>query len=192
MATPELTAAPQPRRHRLPAGAGRAWLYAYAAIWVLTLATAGIVAVSGPTLQDATRRLLGLTLTPAANPAPDGWRVLALAAHNTPIAAWPLLLGLAGSQRGPRATAALDGLLLASTLANTIPVGAALGTYGTVLLPYVPQLPLEWAGLAAGYASWLAQRTRPLSARERISWLVILSGLLLAAAAVETSAVPHR
>ena len=114
-----------------------------------------------------------------------------LTAHNIPIAAWPLLLGLAGAQSSRRGRTAADTLVLACMLANVVPVGAALGAYGTALLPYVPQLPLEWAGLAAGYAGWLVQRRRPLTARARLAWLALICGLL-AAGVLETAAVPHR
>ena len=77
-------------------------------------------------------------------------------------------------------------------LANTLPVGAALGAYGTALLPYIPQLPLEWAGLAAGYAE-LAAKTSASDQHPRArGWLAIIGGLLLTAAVVETVAVPHR
>jgi hypothetical protein len=192
MATPELTGGHQAGTRRLPGGGTEAWLCAYGALWALTLATAGLLAVAGPTLQAPTRRLLALTLTPSGNPPPNGWRVLALAAHNIPIAAWPLLLGLAGMQRSRRARTATDALVLACMLANTIPAGAALGAYGSALIPYVPQLPLEWAGLAAGYASWLIQRKQAIGLSQRLRWLAVVCVPLISAAVIETTGVPHR
>ncbi len=158
----------------------------------MTLAAAGLVTVAGRTAEDAVRRVLGLTLTPDRNPSPDAWHVLALAAHNVPIAGWPLLLGLTGIQRSRRARACGDCVVIACMLANTIPVGGALGTYGTRLVPYIPQLPLEWAGLAAGCASWAVQRERPQSACQRVMWLGLIVALLGAAATLETIAVPHN
>jgi hypothetical protein len=135
---------------------------------------------------------LGLALTPAQTPRPDLWHGLALAAHNTPIAAWPLLLGLTGAERHRLARRCGDLAVIACMVANAIPVGAALGAYGATLIPYVPQLPVEWAGLALGYSSWLVQRERPLSRRERLAWLTLIVATLAAAAAIETVAVPHR
>jgi hypothetical protein len=77
-------------------------------------------------------------------------------------------------------------------VANALPVAAALGAYGAPLMPYIPQLPVEWAGLALGYSSWLVQRERPVSRRERLAWLTLTAAVLTVAAAVETVAVPHR
>ncbi len=176
---------------RLGTSAHGAWLRAYAAIWAITLGAAGLVTLVGPAAETTVRRLLGLTLTPDPNPAPDAWHILALAAHNIPIAAWPLLLGLRGAQASRNARRAANGLLLACVLANTIPVGAALGTYGTRLVPYIPQLPVEWAALAAGCASWAVQRERPQSVLQRLMWLGLIVALLSAAATLETIAVPH-
>jgi len=143
-------------------------------------------------LADPSRRILGLTLTAARNPAPNLEHVLALAAHNTPIVAWPLLLGLTGAQRNPLTKRLADGLLLASMMANILPVGVALGAYGRPLLAYIPQLPVEWAGVALGCGSWLIQRRESLSAQQRLAWLVFIIVVMLCAAALETLAVPHR
>ena len=132
------------------AGLARAWLTSYTAIWTATLSAALLIALCGAPLEQPTRQLLGLRLTPQVNPPPDLAHVLALAAHNIPIAAWPLLLGVMGAHRHRLARKIADAVLAGCILANTVPVGAALGAYGPPLLPYIPQLPLEWAGLALG------------------------------------------
>ena len=167
-------------------------LRAYGALWGCTLTTAGAVALVGRPLSSATRKVLGLTLRASENPPPYLSHVLALAAHNIPIAAWPLLLGVAGVSRQRLAVRAADILVGASMLANTVPVGAALGAYGGTVIAYVPQLPLEWAGLAIGYGSWLVQRRRPMESRERLARLALIAATLLIAAMLETAAVPHR
>ncbi|MGO8906643.1 MAG: hypothetical protein ACLQMH_13620 [Solirubrobacteraceae bacterium] len=177
---------------RVPFGIVAAWLYVYAGVWIATLAAAGVVALVGGTLILGTRRLLGLALRPGANPSPELSHVLALAAHNLPIAAWPLLLGLTGATRHRLARHLTDSVVVACILANTAPVGAALGAYGTALIAYVPQLPVEWAGLALGYGSWLVQRERSVNPRERVAWLGLILVVLLVAATLETMAVPHR
>ena len=173
-------------------------LCTYGVLWASTLAAAATVALAGSPLRSRTRGLLGLSLSSGPIAAPHLSHVLALAAHNVPIAAWPLLLGLTGI--GPRAGIeprrsarwVADSLVAASILANTAPVGAALGAYGARLIVYIPQLPLEWAALALGYGSWLVRRQRPLSMRERLSCPVILVALLICAAVLETFAVPDR
>lgn len=194
MAAPELTVWPRWRAVARSGACGisAAWLYAYATLWTCTLATAGAVAVLGRPLSSATRQLLGLTLTPSQTAPPHLSHVLALAAHNIPIAAWPLLLGVAGVGRHRLAVRAADGVLVACMLANTVPVGAAIGAYGSAVIAYVPQLPAEWAGLAIGYGSWLVERRRPVGSRERLQWLTLIAATLLLAAGLETVTVPHR
>jgi len=169
-----------------------AWLCAYGRLWSLTLTAGAAVALAGRPLASATRKLLGLTLSASENPPPHVSQILSLAAHNIPIAAWPLLLGVAGVRRQRLAARAADILVGACMAANTVPVGAALGAYGTALIAYIPQLPVEWAGLALGYGSWLVARTRPMGCRERFAWLGLITALLVLAAAIESMAVPHR
>jgi len=188
MAAAELTSRSRP----WPTGLPGAWLLAYAGIWIATLGSAALVALTGRRVTHPVRQLLSLSLTPTGDPPPHLAHVLALAAHNVPIAAWPLLLGVIGADRH-RLTGYLANTMLAGCLlANTLPVGAALGAYGAPLLPYIPQLPLEWAGLALGASVWLVQRRRPLTLREGLVWLGLIVGVLLAAAVLECVAVPHR
>jgi hypothetical protein len=157
-----------------------------------TLAPAAIVALVGRQLAPPARHLLALALTAQRNPPPHMGHVLALAAHNLPIASWPLLLGVLGAHRHRLATHVADGVLLTCIIVNTLPAGAALGAYGAPLLAYIPHLPLEWAGLALGASAWLLQRHRPLVPAEGLMLTVLIAGALLCAAALETVAVPHR
>ena len=189
MASTELTEAAPARARSLDRPAA-AFLATYAALWASTLAAAAATTIAGASARHAVRRLLGLTLTPDA--APSVGRILAIAAHNLPIAAWPLLLGIAGTATGQRTRTIADSVLVGCTVANTLPVGAAIGAYGTPLLRYIPQLPLEWAGLAVGYSSWLAQRRQPLNAQTRLAWLAAVAVIIVIAAATETIAVPER
>ena len=193
MAATELTERWRRRavRRWLPAGLPTLWLHAYAGVWLATLAPTALVVLVGGLALPA-RRLLGLALSAQRNPPPQVGHVLVLAAHNIPIAAWPLLLGVLGAHRHRLAMHVADGVLLACIIANTLPVGAALGVYGTALLAYIPQLPLEWGGLALGASGWLVQRRRALTASEGIGMFVLIACVLLCAAALETVAVPHR
>jgi hypothetical protein len=180
----------QPRR--LPAGLPGAWLGAYIAIWAATLGCAVLVALAGQRLVRPARQLLGLRLTPDRNAAPQLGHVLVLVAHNVPIVAWPLLLGVMSADRHRVGRRVADIVVLACILVNVVPVGVALGAYGAPLLPYVPQLPLEWAGLALGASAWLVQRRRPLTLRDGLVWFALIVGVLLCAAVLETVTVPHR
>jgi hypothetical protein len=177
---------------RLPVGLPGAWLHVYTAIWMATLGFAGIVALAGQPLTQAAHHLLGLQLTPARNPPPTVEHVLVLAAHNIPIFAWPLLLGVTGAHRHRIGVRVADTLVLASAFVNTGQVGVALGGYGAALLPYVPNVPFEWAGLALGVSYWIVQRRRAISVHDGIVWFALTVGVLLCAATLETVAVPHR
>jgi len=168
------------------------WVRAYGAIWMATLSAAALVAIIGTRLSVPARHLLGLRLQADRNPPPQIGHVLALAAHNVPVAAWPLLLGVVGAHHHRLSRHVADTVVLACIIVNTLPVGAALGAYGARLLPYLPQLPLEWAGLALGVSAWLIQRQRPLAVPEGLALFALTVGVLFCAAVVETVAVPHR
>lgn len=187
MATAKLTRPARP----LYSEVRRVWLTAYGAIWSATLGTALIVGAVGP-LRTPVRHLLDLRLHPSETPAPHLGHVIALAGHNLPIAAWPVLLGVAGANRSRLGRQVADTVLVTCVGVNILPVGAALGAYGPALLPYVPQLPLEWAGLAFGATAWLVQRDRALTVREGLAVLTITAVVLLCAASIETFAVPHQ
>jgi hypothetical protein len=170
----------------------RAWLRAYFGIWAVTLGVALLVVAGAGDVRAPVRDVLGARLDPELNAPPRLGHLLELAAHNLPIAAWPVLLGVVGAHRHPTARRIADVVVTAAMGANTVIVGSALGAYGTALLPYVPQLPLEWAGLALGASAWLVQRRRALTVLEGALCVGVIASVLLIAAALETVAVPHR
>lgn len=170
----------------------QSWWRVYGSLWLATASIALTVGLAGEDVRGAVRVLLGLTLSAQVNPPPTAARPLALAAHNIPIAAWPLLLGALGIAGTARARRLADLLLACWLLANLAPVGAALGAYGAHLLPFIPQLPLEWAGLALGASAWRMERRSPISPRARAGAATLIAGLLLGAGALETYGVPHR
>jgi hypothetical protein len=188
MAAAELTPPATSRRH---GELQRVWLAAYGAIWAATLATALTIGAVDP-VKTPVRNLLRLHLHASETPVPGLGHVVALAGHNLPIAAWPVLLGVTGAHRSPLGRRLADTVVVAAIAANILPVAAALGAYGPALLPYIPQLPLEWAGLALGSTAWLVQRDRALTVREGLAVLTITAVVLLCAASVETFAVPHQ
>lgn len=169
-----------------PQALARLWLRCYLATWLITLASAyAVAAISAKTAIRHAR------LDPAATPAPGVDHALALLARNLPIAAWPILLGATGAHRNRKASRAADVLVLTTLVVNTAPVGAALGAYGLQLLPYLPHLPIEWAGLALGASAWAIQRRHAMTVPEGARIGVRVAALLAVAAAVETWGVPH-
>jgi hypothetical protein len=160
--------------------------------WAATLAPATIVALVGEPLAAPTRRLLDASLAPEHNAPPHVGHVLVLATHNIPLGCWPLLLGVWGAHAKPSTRRWADRLVVAWLIVNTLFVGLTLGAYGTAAVPYFPELPLEWGGLALGASGWLVQRRRPLTVREGIGLFALVAGVLACAAVVETVAVPHR
>lgn len=151
-----------------------------------------VVWIGGEPMRSLTRHAVGLRLQPARIPGVPLGHVLALAAHNIPIASWPLLLGVAGADRDRLTRRLSDCAVAVCVLVSTIPVGAALATYGGALIAYVPQLPLEWAGIALGAGAWLVQRQRPVSVWKRLLWFGVIAVVLTGAATLETTAVPQR
>ncbi len=115
-----------------------------------------------------------------------------LASHNIPIFSWPLLLGAFGAHRSRFQIRIADGLLAACIFVNTAQVGVGLAAYGWALLPYLPQVPLEWAAAALGVSAWLVQRRRALTVREGFAVFALIVVVLVGAAVLETVAVPHR
>jgi hypothetical protein len=111
-------------------------------------------------------------------------------ANNLRVLAAPFLLAVFHWPDG-RLTRRLGDLVIAAPIAqNTIAVGLALGRWGDRLLPYVPQLPLEWTALGTAGAAWLTARD---GSHDRILAVYTLATLALtiSAAAIEVELTPH-
>ena len=153
-----------------------------AASAVIGLTALGIgLALVDPTLAGSTRPHATLTgsLGDAAGILQNNARVLAA----------PFLLVVLDFPQSSLGRRAGDLIVAALSAASTIPVGIELGRWQGRLLPYLPQLPLEWAALAVAVHVWI-------SGRGRTHRLMVLAGLtlalLIAAASLETWATPHR
>lgn len=169
----------------------RAWLTAYAAIWTFTL-TASVLVYASPGGPALARQLLALKLTAAHNPPPNAGLVLSIAINNTLHAIWPFTLGPLGARRNRLTRTLADGAVLANLLVAGVLVGGALSGYGLRMLPYLPHVPLEWAGIAVGASGWLVERERPMRPSALAGALASLAGLLLCAALLEAALAPHR
>lgn len=152
---------------------------------VLAATVIGIVAAMlDPQLAGTTRPHPTLTgsLGDAASILQNNIRVLA-----APFLA--VAFGMPTSRLGRRAGDLTVGAL---TAASTIPVGVELGRWPGRLLPYLPQLPLEWAALALAVHAWVIARHDHLTIRQLAPLAVVVLGLLICAASLETWATPHR
>ena len=153
----------------------------YAGVWTLTFLGALFGAVApGLAPRGRPHPTLHGTLVEAAS----------IAAANARGLSAPVLLSVfrfPASHRSRQLGDLLVGGLLAG---NTLRVGLALGRWHTQLLPYVPQLPLEWLAAAIAVAAWLNLRTGTRS-RTALAYAAAVLLLVAAAAAVEATATPH-
>ncbi len=162
-------------RHSLATGAS--------AIIALTLAGA-LAGLTAPGLTGHTAPHGALT--------GDLSDALAILQNNLRVLAAPFLLWLLRPDTSRLGRGVGDVLMTALAAASTLPVGVALGRWRGRLIPYLPQLPLEWAALTVALALWVTiRRAHPTLRQLTLPALTILA-LLAAAAAVETWATPHR
>jgi hypothetical protein len=154
---------------------------AFGSLWIITLIGA-VIGTAAP------------TLAPTGRPHPTLHGSLgdftSIAGTNARILSAPFLLALC---RFPaqRSTRRLGDLLIGGVLGtNALRVGLALGRWHVRLLPYLPQLPLEWLAAALAAVSWLALRTG-VRRQTALAYLAAVLVLVIAAAAVETIATPR-
>jgi len=114
-----------------------------------------------------------------------------IAATNLRVLSAPFLLALLGLHHAACRRRIGDLAIAILATLNTVQVGLALGADGPRLIPYVPQLPLEWTALTLCLAAWLDLRTGD-AAHGRIGrYAAATLALTVTAAAVETFATPH-
>jgi hypothetical protein len=163
----------------------RSILTSYAMLWVgtalfalLAIPFAGplrdLFGLSGGLAPPGTTQMAALTLTNNAREAaiPFLFALLRVGARR-----WPVLLG--------------DVVIAACLAANTALGGLALGTDGIRALPYLPQWPLEWGGLALALAAWRRARSGRRDPCELALLAIGTTLLLCVAALLETYAVPQ-
>jgi len=154
---------------------------ALAAVWLLTV-VGGIVGLLAP------------GLAPGGGPDPtlhgSVTDLLSILATNLRVLSVPFALALFGFHRSRRARGFGDVLVGAVVTVNCLRVGLAIGRYGTRLLPYIPQLPVEWLALALSASAWITARhggqPRALRTRARQTFLAAA-----AAAAIEALLTPR-
>lgn len=114
-----------------------------------------------------------------------------IAANNVREAAIPLLFAALkiGRRRWPVIVG--DVVVGASLAVNVVLGGLALGSYGMSLLPYLPQWPLEWGGLALALTGWRRARSGRRDPCELVLIAIGAAILLCLAALIETYVVPQ-
>ncbi len=134
------------------------------------------------------------SLAPGGRPHPSLHGSLAdlaaIAATNARVLSAPFLLALFRFPSGRRSRQLGDLLVIGLLGGNALRVGLALGHHGDQLLPYLPQLPLEWLAAAVAGGAWLTQRTHART-RTAIVYAAAVLAVVGVAAAIETSATPR-
>lgn len=170
------------RASRRGAGtAARRVAVVYGALWALT-ALGGLLG-----------RLLP-SLAPGGRPHPFLHGTVAdfavIAATNARILSAPFLLTVFRFTTKRRSRALGDLLVFGLLAGNTLRVGLALGRDGGGLVPYVPQLPVEWLAAAVAGGAWLTLRRNPQT-RTVLAYVGAVLALVALSAAIETGASPH-
>ena len=112
--------------------------------------------------------------------------------NNARVLAVPFLLIACGFQQRRLSRRAGDLIVPALVTASAIPVGLELGRWGARLVPYLPQLPVEWAALALSAHAWVLARRGHATIRQLAQLAAIVLALLAGAAALETWDTPNR
>jgi len=156
--------------------------------WVtLAAATAlgAAAAIAWPALGPATRP------DPTLHPSFDA--IASTLLNNVRVLAAPFILAAArfGATRVSRLAG--DAIVATILLGNAIAVGLAFGRWREALIPFVPQLPIEYLAAATAAGAWIeVRRDASLPApRVAATSAVATIGLAAVAAAIEVLLTPH-
>jgi hypothetical protein len=117
---------------------------------------------------------------------------LGLLVNNALVALWPLT-GLFLLRDAPRSwRRAFIGVVVVSALRSVVPLAAAVGLWGTRLLPYIPNAPFELGAITTSGVLYVLRSEDRISLRALRYGTAAVGLLLLIAAALETWAVPVR
>jgi hypothetical protein len=156
--------------------------------WVtLVVATAlgAAIAAAWPTLGPASR--------PHATLHPSLDAIASILLNNLRVLAAPFIL--AAARFGATRTGRLAGDAIVATIlvGNAVAVGLAFGRWRVSLIPFLPQLPIEYLAAATAAAAWLDARRHavPRGPKIAIANAAATIGLAAAAAAIEVLLTPH-
>ena len=136
---------------------------------------------------------LGPATRPHATLHPSLEAIASIVLNNVRVLAAPFILVAARFDRSRVSRVAGDTIVTAILIGNAIAVGLALGRWRGALIPFVPQLPVEYLAAATAATVWLnARRRSALSAPSiAVTSAVATLGLTAAAAAIEVLLTPH-
>jgi hypothetical protein len=193
MAAPELTPflmSPGPGFHQAQREARwRGLDLRTAALCWLALATttalSAFAAMAWPALGPATR--------PHAALHPTLEAIASILLNNARVLAAPFILVAARFDRGRVSRLVGDTILAAILGSNAIAIGLALGRWRGALIPFVPQLPIEYLAAATAATTWLNARRHAAASAPSIATTGAAAtvGLTAAAAAIEVLLTPH-
>jgi len=156
--------------------------------WVTLAAATALsagAAIAWPTLGPASR--------PHATLHPSLDAIASVLLNNLRVLAAPFILAAArfGATRCCRFTG--DAIVATVLVGNAVAVGFALGRWRSALIPFVPQLPIEYLAAATAAAAWLEARRHapPRGSQIAVADAAATIGLTAAAAAIEVLLTPH-
>lgn len=156
--------------------------------WV-TLASAttlsALAAIAWPALGPANRPHAAL------HPSLDA--IASILLNNLRVLAAPFILAAAGFGATRVSRLAGDTIVATILVGNAIAVGLALGRWRGTLLPFIPQLPIEYLAAATAATTWIDARRHafPPARRIAVASAAATIGLAAAAAAIEVLLTPH-
>jgi hypothetical protein len=136
---------------------------------------------------------LGPGSRPHATLHPSLDAIASILLNNLRVLAAPFIL--AAARFGATRTGRLAGDATVATIlvGNAVAVGLALGRWRGALIPFLPQLPIEYLAAATAAAAWLDARRHavPRGPQIAIANAAVTIGLAAAAAAIEVLLTPH-
>ena len=193
MAAPELTRSPTSPGIGYPRAPSRAegprpHLRVAFLCWVTLAAATALgagAAIAWPTLGPASR--------PHATVHPSLGAIASILLNNLRVLAAPFILTAArfGATRASRLGG--DAIVATILFGNAVVVGLAVGRWRGALIPFLPQLPVEYLAAATAAAAWLdARRHAPARGPQLAAANAVATiGLAAAAAAIEVLLTPH-
>jgi hypothetical protein len=161
----------------------------------LRLTVSVVGGLCGFTALGAVLGALAPGLAPDQGPHPALVPTLGTAASilltNARVIAAPYLLCVFRFGADHRARRVGDAIVAGILAVNALRIGVALGRWQGRLIPYIPQLPLEYLAAAVAASAWIAVRNQVASGLALALSAVLSVLILMGGAALETFATPH-
>lgn len=186
---PRISSSTSSARARSHAGRRGADVRIVCVCWV-TLAAATALGAAAAIAWPA----LGPTTRPHATLHPSVDAIASILLNNARVLTAPFILAAARFGASGVTRLAGDAIVATILVGNATAVGLALGRWRGALIPFVPQLPIEYLAAAIAATRWIAARRRNVSLpapQTAITSAAATIGLAAAAAAIEVLLTPH-